>query len=35
MYKLIICLYACDTIPKYQEEIMTIKQTYEKTASEL
>ena len=35
MYKLIICIYSCDTIPKYQEQIFNIKQTYEKTASEL
>jgi len=35
MYKLIVCIYACDTIPKYQEQIFNIKQTCEKTASEL
>ncbi len=29
MYKLIICIYACDIIPKYKEEILTIKNTYE------
>lgn len=35
MYKLIVCIYACDTIPKYQDQIFKVKETYEKTASEL
>ena len=35
MYKLVICCLSCDTIPKYQNQILSIKKTYEKTASEL
>ena len=29
-YDLIICIYACDTIPKYREQILKINETYGK-----